>query len=108
MPLMRTILDRIDRGMAGQPEGNELRRELGRLREQVSRLEIDLAERIDQVKALQREVIALEQALVQRDERVALALAELNAARFAWLDKDRQRLKTCIENALGVLEREGR
>ena len=100
MPLMGTLLDRVDRGMAGQPEGNELRRELGRLREQVARLGIDLAERIDQVRALQ-------QALEQRDERAALALAELIAARYAWLDNDRERMRECIENALGIFEREG-
>ena len=100
MPLIRTLLDRVDRGMAGQPEGNELRRELGRLREQVARLGIDLAERIDQVRALQQE-------LEQRDERTALALTELNAARYAWLDNDRERMRTCLENLLRLLEREG-
>ena len=105
MSLMRTLLDRVDRGMAGRPEGNELRRELGRLREQVARLGIDLAERIDQARELQREVVVLEQALAQRREQIALVQAELNAARFTWLDNDRQRLKTCIENALGTLER---
>jgi len=93
--------------MAGVAEGTALRRELGRLREQVARLGIDLAERIDQARALQRDVVALEQALVQRDERAALALAELIAARYAWLDNDRERLWACIQNALGVLEWEG-
>jgi chromosome segregation ATPase len=92
--------------MAGQPEGNELRRELGRLRERVTRLEIDLAERINQARTLQQEVIALEQALQQRAEQAAIIQAELYAARYAWWDNDRERLRTYIENVLGVLERD--
>ena len=104
---MKTALDRVDRGMAGRPEGNELRHELGALREQLVAVRIGLAERIDQARALQREALIREQALAQHREQIALIQAELIAARYAWWDNDRERLKTCIENALGILEREG-